>query len=414
MQLGIKPVYVFDGKAPKLKCGELSKRAERRKEAHDKLDEAKEVQNVENIQRFNKRLVRVTRKHNEDCKKLLTLLGVPVVQAPSEAEAQCAQLCKEGLVYAAATEDMDALTFGCPRLVRNFTSANNEKVKEFVVEKVLNGLNLTQDQFIDLSILMGCDYCDNIKGIGGKKGLELIRKYGSIEKILEHKFNITEFVEVEIEYDKRIKEVENADKTEADQAVVDPVKDEDIDTTEQVESEKDASLNDSKDEETEIEKDASLNDSKDEEVDDDQSDKDSENEEPTKEEQLNDGDGKSNKKNKPKQTVSPNWPFLGARKLFQEPYVLKEEIKESDLKQADVNEDALVNFLCNENGFSEDRVRNAVKRIRESKSKSSQTRIDSFFKIKPQAKPADVKSTEKGTKRKDTAKNASKSKRGRK
>ena len=56
--------------------------------------------NQEDVEKYSKRTVRVTREHNEECKRLLGLMGVPVVEAPSEAEAQCAQLCKEGLVRA--------------------------------------------------------------------------------------------------------------------------------------------------------------------------------------------------------------------------------------------------------------------------------------------------------------------------
>lgn len=57
----------------------------------------------------------VTRQHNDECKKLLTLMGVPVIDAPTEAEAQCAAMAKAGLVYGVATEDMDCLTFGAPK-----------------------------------------------------------------------------------------------------------------------------------------------------------------------------------------------------------------------------------------------------------------------------------------------------------
>lgn len=114
MENGLKPVYVFDGKPPVMKSGELAKRSDRRQEAQKALEEATEKGNAEDIDRFNKRLVRATPQHNEDCKELLRLMGVPHITAPCEAEASCAELAKGGRVYAAGTEDMDALTFECP------------------------------------------------------------------------------------------------------------------------------------------------------------------------------------------------------------------------------------------------------------------------------------------------------------
>ncbi|KAJ6220386.1 hypothetical protein RDWZM_006198 [Blomia tropicalis] len=380
LETGIKPVYVFDGKAPKLKCGELIKRAERRNEAKEKLEEAKEIQNLEEIQRFNKRLVRVTRQMNEDCKKLLTLLGLPVVQAPSEAEAQCVQLCKEGLVYAAATEDMDALTFGCTRLVRNLTSANNEKIRELQIEKVLKGLELTQDEFIDLSILMGCDYCSNIKGIGPKTGHDLIKKYGTIEKILEEKYGITEFAEVEVEYDVRSREAEP--KKEDQKEIKSEEGDEESESnvpTKIEEKDLDKSLKNEADDE-ESKENINLSDLKENE----EEDYEPEGDEEEEEEEEDKVDKKSKRKVTKRKIVIPeNWPFRGARKLFQEPMVLKDTITEADLKMKDIDEDGLIQFLCIENGFSEDRVRAAIKRAKEAKGKSAQTRIDSFFKMKP-------------------------------
>ncbi len=56
--------------------------------------------NEEDIEKYSKRTVRVTREHNEECKRLLKLMGVPIIEAPSEAEAQCAALNREGLVRA--------------------------------------------------------------------------------------------------------------------------------------------------------------------------------------------------------------------------------------------------------------------------------------------------------------------------
>mgnify|MGYP002714360561 CR=1 FL=1 len=353
----------------------MEKRAERRTEAKDKLEEAKELQNVEDIEKLNKRLVKVTRKHTDDCKRLLVLLGIPIVQAPSEAEAQCAQLCKENLVYAAATEDMDALTFGCPRLIRNLTSGQNEKVKEYQISKVLAGLDVTQDQFIDLSILMGCDYCSNIRGIGGKKGLDLIRKFDSIEGILKNKFGIEEYVDVEIEYSNRKIEPKKEEQEEDTNGLAkkngdhpdEPIVSE-MDTTTVTEIKQD---DDIEGENVEIHSNHS----------DDQDDDDDENME---KEKTPDNSTKKVQSNKRQQMVVPeNWPFRGARKLFQQPFVLENEITENDLKMKDIDEEGMVKFLCIENGFSEDRVRKSLKRARESKQKGAQTRIDTFFKMMP-------------------------------
>ncbi|XP_067628062.1 flap endonuclease 1 [Eurosta solidaginis] len=188
LEHGIKPVYVFDGKPPDLKSGELAKRAERREEAQKALEKAEEAGNAEEVEKFNRRLVRVTKEHAREAQELLKLMGVPYVEAPCEAEAQCAALVKAGKVYATATEDMDALTFGSSVLLRHltFSEARKMPVKEFVYDKVLQGFELTSTEFIDLCILLGCDYCEGIKGIGPKRAIELINAHRDIETILKN------------------------------------------------------------------------------------------------------------------------------------------------------------------------------------------------------------------------------------
>eukprot|EP01114_Cavostelium_apophysatum_P022485 TRINITY_DN8153_c0_g1_i1.p1 TRINITY_DN8153_c0_g1~~TRINITY_DN8153_c0_g1_i1.p1 ORF type:complete len:411 (-),score=116.25 TRINITY_DN8153_c0_g1_i1:45-1244(-) len=185
---GIKPVFVFDGRAPEMKAGELAKRKEKREETEKNIKEAEEKGDAETLSKLTKRTVRVTQKHNDEAKKLLRLMGVPVVESPSEAEAQCAALAAAGLVYATGSEDMDSLTFGTPILLRHLTYSEARKmpIKEIYVKDALAELKLTMDQFIDLCILLGCDYCDSIKGIGPKKSLEFINKYGCIEEIIKH------------------------------------------------------------------------------------------------------------------------------------------------------------------------------------------------------------------------------------
>ena len=108
-------------------------------------------------------------------------------QAPSEAEAQCAELCKKGVVYAVGSEDMDTLTFGTARLARHLMEPESRKmpVVEFDLQKVLSGLELPMESFIDLCILCGCDYCDSIKGIGPTTALKLIREHKTLDKVMD-------------------------------------------------------------------------------------------------------------------------------------------------------------------------------------------------------------------------------------
>ncbi|DBA02864.1 TPA: hypothetical protein N0F65_005891 [Lagenidium giganteum] len=187
MEHGIKPVYIFDGKPPTLKSGELAKRSDRRSAAQKSLEEATEAGNTEDIDRFNKRLVRATPQHSEECKELLRLMGIPFFTAPCEAEATCATLAKSGKIYATGTEDMDALTFATPVLYRRLTIAAAKKlpVLEIKLERALEELGLTREEFVDLCILLGCDYCDTIRGVGPKKALAAIKEHRCIEKFIE-------------------------------------------------------------------------------------------------------------------------------------------------------------------------------------------------------------------------------------
>ena len=188
LEAGIKPVYVFDGKPPTMKGGELAKRKDKRDEAEAALAKAKEAGDQEEIEKMSKRTVRVTRQQSQEVMQLARLMGLPVFEAPCEAEASCAALCKAGLVYAAASEDMDTLCFACPKLARNLMSpaSQGKPILEFDYEKILTELDMTWEQFIDVCILCGCDYCDSIKGVGPVKAVSLIKKHGNIETLLQH------------------------------------------------------------------------------------------------------------------------------------------------------------------------------------------------------------------------------------
>jgi flap endonuclease-1 len=170
-----------------MKSGELDKRRQRIIDAEKALAKAKEVGNVEDIKKHSSRIVKVDESHIDDCKDLLDVMGIPYIQAPSEAEAQCAELVKGEKVFGVGAEDMDALAFGCKILLRNLTTSEtrNIPVREFNYDRILQDFKMSDHQFIDLCILIGCDYCEKINGIGPKRGIKLIQEHKCIENILK-------------------------------------------------------------------------------------------------------------------------------------------------------------------------------------------------------------------------------------
>jgi flap endonuclease-1 len=132
----------------------------------------------------------------EDSKRLLNLMGIPWVQAPSEGEAQAAHLAKRGDADYCASQDYDSLLFGAPRLVRNVTISGRrrlpsknvfvEVVPEIVMlDEVLKQCGITYEQLVDVGVLIGTDFNpDGIEGLGPKTALKLIKEHGTLEEAL--------------------------------------------------------------------------------------------------------------------------------------------------------------------------------------------------------------------------------------
>ena len=131
--------------------------------------------------------MRITPIMTEDAKTMLRLMGLPVIEAPVEAEAQCVTLAKHKKVDAVASEDMDCLTFGATLQIRGFTQRKNKNdpIIEIELSVVLKELELTMDEFIDFCILCGSDYTQTIEGLGPNTALKLIKEFKTIEKVLE-------------------------------------------------------------------------------------------------------------------------------------------------------------------------------------------------------------------------------------
>ncbi len=185
---GIKPVYVFDGKPPELKAKEIENRKAAKLMAEKAYEKAKEQKDVDAMRKYSARNVRITKDIVSESKALLTAMGIPYIEAPSEGEAEAAVLARAGRVWASASQDYDSVLYGTPYLIRNLTSSRRKKTKGglyvdvrpelIVLQDVLNHLNISLNQLICLAILVGTDYNPGgIKGIGQRRALEIVQKY---------------------------------------------------------------------------------------------------------------------------------------------------------------------------------------------------------------------------------------------
>lgn len=188
LQEGVKLVYVFDGKTPELKKKELEKRRAQKVKAQAKFDEAKKVNDTQSMRKYASQFVKMTDQIIEESKQLLDALGIPVIQAPGEGEAESSYLAKKGKVWAAASQDFDSLLYATPYLVRNLTLSRRRKsssgiyvdvkIELIEFEQVLNKLDVNLEQLICLAILVGTDYNPGgVKGMGQKRALEFVQRY---------------------------------------------------------------------------------------------------------------------------------------------------------------------------------------------------------------------------------------------
>lgn len=193
---GIRSVFVFDGKPPGRKARTIEGRAEVKRRAERDWEEAVAVGDFERARTKAMQTSRLTDTMVEQSKRLLGLLGIPVVQAPSEGEAQASAMAARGEAYAVGSQDFDALLFGAPRVAQNLTLAGRRKLPRknvFVdvvpsiveLEATLAALGVSREQLVDMAILIGTDFNEGVRGVGPKKAQKLLRENGSLERALE-------------------------------------------------------------------------------------------------------------------------------------------------------------------------------------------------------------------------------------
>ncbi len=198
VEKGIKPIYVFDGKPPAFKAKTIQERKADRENAYEQWKIALEIGDMESARKYGQAAHKLTREMVDDAKKLLNAMGIPIVQAPTEGEAQAAFMVLKKDVWAVASQDYDALLFGAPLIVRNLSLAEKRRIprtKQYIkVEpelvdaiKNLQRLNISREQLIDIAILVGTDFNKGIKGVGAKTALKLIQKHKDLETVIKEK-----------------------------------------------------------------------------------------------------------------------------------------------------------------------------------------------------------------------------------
>ena len=192
----MKPVFVFDGKPNPLKRRTLEIRREVRKKAEVEYVEA--ISKKDYAKAWSKAVMtgRVTGSVLDDTKRLLTLMGIPWLEALEDAEAQASHMAARGDVWAVGSKDYDCLLYGAPILARYLTLTGREwlpaqrRSRPLIPELIrlsenLALLGITREQLVDLAILVGTDFNQGVKVIGPKKALKLVHDYGSIEQMPE-------------------------------------------------------------------------------------------------------------------------------------------------------------------------------------------------------------------------------------
>jgi flap endonuclease-1 len=196
VEMGLKPIYVFDGIPPTLKAAEIERRKQVKVQAITSYEKAAAKGDTEKMRIFAQAATSMKDYMQEDSRELLEMMGLPWINAPSEGEAQAAHLTKKGEADYCASQDYDSLLFGAPRMLRNITISGRRKRGNAYIEvvpevmelsKTLSGTGLTYEQLIDVGILIGTDFNpDGIKGLGPKTALKLIKQHGSLENALPY------------------------------------------------------------------------------------------------------------------------------------------------------------------------------------------------------------------------------------
>ena len=196
ISLNIELIFIFDGRPPVNKQDCINMRKEKSKKAKETAEQS--TCEEEKI-KLEKSSLRLTKEMIDDVKHLLRLMGVSYIHPyEGEGEGFASELCRMGFVDYVLTEDMDTMAYQCPKLIRNCIDKSLKRsdiVSVFDYEKMIQGMDLTHDKFLDFCILSGCDYCPIVPKIGTVTAMKLVKKHDGIESIILENKNKYDFPE---------------------------------------------------------------------------------------------------------------------------------------------------------------------------------------------------------------------------
>ncbi|XP_074819405.1 DNA excision repair protein ERCC-5 isoform X1 [Natator depressus] len=111
-----------------------------------------------------------------ESQELLRLFGVPYIEAPMEAEAQCAVLDLTDQTSGTITDDSDIWLFGARHVYKNFFS-QNKYVEYYQYVDIQNQLGLDRSKLINLAYLLGSDYTEGIPSVGYVTAMEILNEF---------------------------------------------------------------------------------------------------------------------------------------------------------------------------------------------------------------------------------------------
>lgn len=193
----ITPVWIWDGKSLPAKLETQEKRKEDRKKRLNERNKIKEELDkmsilerpTELIEKYKKMLSQtfyLPKTCIEELKDISRTIGLPTLTAISEGEKLACELAVNRLVACVWSSDTDTYAFGAPFVTKKVDSATGELIIEGVFTlSILKKLNMTHNEFRDFCIMCGCDFGTRAKGVGPVNSYKLIKKYGSIENIID-------------------------------------------------------------------------------------------------------------------------------------------------------------------------------------------------------------------------------------